>query len=197
MYRTGTLLLFIGFLTCSAAGQRVLGGPCDGCETVFEGMPTKLESRARIAPPGEPGEPLAIEGTVRSLDGEPAAGIVVYAYHTDATGVYPLGSTRHGRLRGWVQTAADGTYRFDTIRPGSYPDRDIPQHIHVQVIEPDKGTYYVDDILFRDDPLLTPKHERLHTGRGGAGIVRPRKSADGSWHVRRDLTLGKNIRDYP
>ena len=56
-------------------------------------------------------------------DGAPAAGIIVYAYQTDATGIYPRGSTRHGRLRGWVRTDEAGRYRFDTIRPGAYTQK--------------------------------------------------------------------------
>jgi protocatechuate 3,4-dioxygenase beta subunit len=160
-------------------------------------MPERLDSRANIAPGHEPGERLVIEGTVRTAGGAPAAGIIVYAYHTDAGGVYPRSATRHGRLRGWARTDASGSYRFDTIRPGAYPRRDIPQHVHMLVIEPGRGTYYIDDLVFEDDPLLTPGHrERMRRGRGDPGATRPKRDPEGVWHARRDIVLGRNIPGY-
>jgi hypothetical protein len=56
-------------------------GPCRGCQGPYEGMPTMLSSRARIAPPGEPGEPLVVTGRVFGQDGKPRSNVVVYAYH--------------------------------------------------------------------------------------------------------------------
>lgn len=182
----------------SAAREPVLGGGCEGCELVFEGMPARPGSRARIAPAEEKGEPLIIEGTVRRMDGTPVAGIVVYAYQTDAGGVYPKSTTAHGRLRGWAWTDSAGRYRFDTIRPGAYPSRDNPEHVHMHVLEPGKGTYYIDDIVFEDDPLLTPERRTwMLRGRGGSGLTAPQKDERGTWRVRRDITLGKNISGYP
>ena len=183
-----------------AAGQTepVLGGQCDGCEIIHAGMPAQLAATARIAPAGEPGEPLVLEGTVRTPDGTAAAGIVVYAYQTDATGRYPQADTRHGRLRGWARTGTDGRYRFDTVRPGAYPGRSDPQHIHMHVLEPGRGSYWLDDVVFDDDPLLTPGRRARMPGRGGGGIVVPERGADGkSWRVRRDIVLGAGIPDYP
>ena len=179
-----------------AADEPVLGGPCEGCELVFDGMPAELESSARIAPPDEPGEPVVIEGPVVDAEGKPAAGIIVYAYHTDVEGIYPRGTTRHGRLRGWVITDDKGNYRFDTIRPAAYPRNTIPQHVHMHVIEPGRGTYYIESIHFEDDPLLTASERRRLGGRGGPGLVRPERDADGVWHVRRDITLGQNVPGY-
>jgi protocatechuate 3,4-dioxygenase beta subunit len=175
----------------------VIGGPCEGCEQVFVGLPAELASRSRIAPAEEPGEPLIIEGVVRSADGKPVEGVVVYAYHTDAGGVYPRGTTRHGRLRGWARSGSDGRYRFDTIRPGGYPGLDTPQHIHMHVIEPGRATYYIDDILFDDDPRLTTVHRRqMLRGRGGDGLARPTRDANGVWRVQRDIVLGQGIPGY-
>jgi protocatechuate 3,4-dioxygenase beta subunit len=74
--------------TAGAAAQeeRVVGLPCEGCEAVFVGLPETVPSTARIAPPGEPGEPLRIEGTVMDRSGMPAPGVIVYARHRAGPG---------------------------------------------------------------------------------------------------------------
>ncbi len=175
----------------------VIGGPCQGCEFAFQGLPAALTSDARIAPPDEPGEPLVLAGTVRHLDDTPAAGIIVYAYHTDRDGIYPKDTTFHGRLRGWARTDAEGRYRFTTIRPAGYPDGAETAHIHLHVIEPGVGTYYIDNVIFDDDPDLPPRlRQQAAHGRGGSGLTYPKKT-DGVWHIQRDIVLGQNIPDYP
>lgn len=180
--------------SAGAAREPVVGGPCEGCELVFEGMPAALAADARIAPEDEPGEPMTIEGVVRDPHGNPAAGVVVYAYQTDAGGIYPRAATAHGRLRGWARTGPDGRYRFETIRPGSYPSRDAPAHVHMHVVEPGCCTYYLDDVEFRDDPLLRRAEGR---GRGGQGIVTPARDGQGRWRVERDVVLGENVPGHP
>jgi len=186
-----------GFAPVAGADEPVIGGPCEGCELVFVELPERIPSIGRIAPLNEPGDPLRIEGIVTGSDGRPSAGIIVYAYHTDASGVYPKGSTRHGRLRGWARTDDEGRYRFDTIRPGAYPGRSITQHVHMHVIEPAIATYWITSIEFSDDPLLTSGKRRVAAaGRGGSGLVEPVRDDSGRWHVRRDIVLGLNIPDY-
>lgn len=175
----------------AAGREAIIGGPCEGCEWVFEGQPAKLSSQARIAPPGEPGVPLVIEGVVTTARGTIAPGIVVYAYHTDSGGIYPPGPNRHGRLRGWAVSDAQGRYRFDTIRPGAYPGRNIPEHVHMHVIEPGRATYYIDELRFTDDPLITAANRRTDA-RGGNGLVTPQKRGDG-WYARRDIVLRLNL----
>jgi len=197
------VLLLAVATTASAQGARepVVGLPCEGCEAVFEGMPTRLESRARIAPKSEPGAPMIVVGRVLDANGRPRSGIVVYAYQTNREGIYPEApaggnreARRHGALRAWAKTGASGRYAFDTIRPGSYPGMDIPEHIHLHVIEPGCSTYYIDDIMFSDDPKLTPA-QISGTGRGGNGIATPARR-DGVWYVTRDIHLGRNIPGY-
>ena len=51
------------------AAEPVLGLPCEECALVFVGMPAEPGSRARIAPVDAKGEPMTIEGTVRTRDG--------------------------------------------------------------------------------------------------------------------------------
>jgi protocatechuate 3,4-dioxygenase beta subunit len=187
------------------AQEPVVGLPCEGCEWVFAGMPTELAARARIAPFSELGEPLVVSGKVTGADGKPRAGVIVYAYQTNTDGIYPTKglppdapARRHGTLRGWTRTDASGSYAFDTIRPTGYPKTDLPAHIHMHVIERGCATYYIDDIMFTDDPRLTPKAiSRLTLERGGKGIVTPLRKEDGPWMVRRDIQLGLNIPGYP
>lgn len=184
--------------------ELTVGGRCEGCEAVFQGRPATLGWEARIAPPGEPGEPMLLEGVVRRLDGAMAQGIIVYAYHTDAAGLYPTNprpagraSGRHGRLRGFARTDEAGRYRFETIRPAGYPGTDIPQHVHLHVVEPGRCTYYLDDVVFTDDPRLTPANRpQYEHGRGGGGVVTPTRDAEGRWRARRDIVLGQGIADY-
>lgn len=177
-------------------------GPCEGCELALLGLPQLAPTTARLAPSDIAGDRLRIEGQVRDAQGGLAEGVIVYAYQTDATGRYPqpnglLPSLRpHGSLRAWARTDAQGRYAFDTVRPGAYPERTEPQHVHMHLIEPGRCTYYLDDLVFDDDPLLTGRHRREPAlARGGSGIVSPRWDGE-RWHVRRDLQLGLNVHEY-
>ena len=168
------------------------------------GLPDAPPTLARLAPDDEPGERLQLTGRVIDAQGRPHRGVVVYAHQTNRQGVYPGegangddGIHQHGRLRGWAASDADGRYTFLTIRPGSYPRSTMPQHIHLYVIETGCALYYIDDVLFRDDPHLTASAARkADKGRGGSGIVTPMRTADG-WLARRDIVLGRNIPGYP
>lgn len=175
--------------------------PCEGCEAPLVGIPDSIPRHTRLAAEDEPGEPLTITGTVYDTDGEPAPGIIVYAYHTDDTGIYPPDerytgwARRHGELRGWARTDEDGRYRFDTIRPASYPSGTNPQHVHMHIIEPGCCTYWISSVHFTDDPLLPADREPDADARGGNGLVTPRLE-NGVWHVERDIRLGRSIDGY-
>lgn len=183
--------------------EPIIGLPCEGCEAVFDGLPATPASRARIAPASEPGEPMVVVGQVLDARGQAQPGVIVYAYQTNSKGIYPESAAvenaetrRQGRLRAWARTDSQGRYAFDTIRPGGYPSTDIPQHIHLHVIEPGCATYYIDDIMFRDDPRLTPAQIlRIARNRGGNGISMP-VSNHGIWYVTRNIVLGAGIPGY-
>lgn len=169
---------------------------CEGCEAIREHSFDNLSWSTRIPPAGEPGDPLVLTGVVYQKDGRtPAPGVVVYAYHTNTGGVYPTRgdeqgwARRHGYLRGWVKTNERGEYRFDTIRPGGYPGRTDPAHIHMIVKEPDRQEYWIDEVVFEDDPRVTERYRSAQQNRGGNGIIRLSRDQSGGWSGRRDIIL--------
>src|SRR5262249_1842987 len=136
-------------------------------------------------------EPMEISGTIYQIDGKtPAANVILYVYHTDAKGYYEPSARqsvgrRHGRLRGWMKTDANGRYKFRSIKPAAYPERAIPAHIHPLIKEPDKNEYYIDEYRFEDDPLLTKDERAKEEKRGGSGIIKLMRQ-NGVWVGHRD-----------
>ena len=197
------VVVALNFPADAQVREPIVGLPCEGCEAVFEGRPSTIPERSRLTTVTQPGQPLVLVGKVTDSKGKPVSGVVVYAYQTNAEGIYPtddrmrgMASHRHGTLRGWARTNENGNYAFDTVRPGGYPGTALPQHIHMHVIEPGCATYYIDDVMFNDDPRLTEEQVRkLTLNRGGNGISTPRR-LDGTWYVRRDIVLGRNIPGY-
>ena len=181
--------------------RRLSGGRCEGCEAVFEFGDAPLNSTDTLPDFSQEGTKLKITGKVYK-DGSPACDVILYIYHTNQEGIYPTKGDeqgwdrRHGYIRGWVKTDAGGNYTFYTLRPGGYPSRNAPEHIHITVLEPDGQYYWIQDFHFYDDPLLTPTVKSNLTKRGGSdGIVQPEQ--DGAvWLVKRDIHLGKNIPGY-
>ena len=113
-------------------------------ERAQQSRPANLSSTARIAPTSEPGDPLVVRGQLLNVDGSPAANAVVFAYHTDRSGLYDKreNGPHSWRLRGWVRTDKDGRFTFDTIRPGSYPNSNNPPHIHFTAFLPNGDRYH-------------------------------------------------------
>ena len=118
-----TSLLLVGACRARSANARPDLYNCEGCEAAEERSPTDLAWAVDIAR-GHPGEPLILDGTIFQTDGKtPAGGVVIYIHQTNAQGLYANGegtteaARRHGRLRGWAKTGADGRDRFATIKP--------------------------------------------------------------------------------
>lgn len=201
----GTLLFvfssFTGF-TQTTQPAKSIGGPCEDCQLMFEGMPDELSWQTTITTDADQGEALTISGVIYKKDGKtPASGVILYVYHTDNKGLYTRApdqkyGARHGHLRGWVKTNAKGEYEFRTIRPASYPNSKNPQHIHPIIYEPGKGYYWIDEYLFTDDPILTDAEKSKVHNRGGSGIITIRKNDKGVWVGRRDIVLGLNVMSY-
>lgn len=159
---------------------------CEGCEGLAERDPAKLGPSAEVAGPTEAGERMIVTGVVRSADtGEPMPRVIIYAYQTDAMGLYSRGtpesewSRRHGLLRGWVKTGVDGRYAFHTIKPAPYPDQTMPAHIHLTIGEPGKQPYYIDDVVFDGEAYVDAKYRAAQELRGGSGITRLSRASDG------------------
>lgn len=137
-------------------------------ERAQQQRPRALTSRVRIAPVGEPGTPMVITGRLFERDGRsPAPGITVFAYHTDATGVYDVRANgpHSWRLKGWALTDADGRFEFTTIRPAPYPSRGQAAHVHLGLEGPRLRRRSA-GILFEDDPLVS-RDERARSAKAG------------------------------
>lgn len=143
---------------------------------------------------GEPGDRLVVTGTVRGSDGAPRPATPVHVFQADAEGYYSKGSDgddrgwRHARLSGWLRTREDGSYRVRTIRPGGYPDRPTPAHIHFRVLTPDRGDVEL-SLFFEDDPRLTPQIRQEISGSGHVFFRRVERDSSGVWRCTNDMRL--------
>ena len=145
-------------------------------------------SRIQIAGRSEPGIRLILSGRAFGSDGKPLAGVEIYAYHTGADGLYrtdrytPEWPSKPPRLQGTLRTAADGSYQIDTVKPGSYPSRNNPAHIHFKLRAsgyPERG----ETIWFEGDALLTPKEKPAY-------VVHLQHDSSGVLHGTHDFHLG-------
>lgn len=204
--RRETILAMFGAIVAACTPRASSAAPprtdlyaCDGCEAVFERKVGDLSPVARIAAPDEPGERLIVTGRVTLPDGKtPAADVVLYAHQTNAEGLYAggnpdgSGSERHGRLKGWVKTDAEGRYRFETIKPAPYPTMTMPAHIHIYVAEPGREAYYIDDVVFDGEFGVDASYRANQELRGGSGIVSLLRDEKGVLLARRDIILERH-----
>ncbi len=102
-----------------------------------------VEARSVLRPGPSAGLPAATAGGERLrivavvLDGscQPAAGAIVYLWHTDSRGVYgPGGADKCCYYQGTVSTDHNGRFQVETIRPAQYPQPGAPPaHIHLDI----------------------------------------------------------------
>ena len=190
----------------SQAGARLVSdkpgaASCDDDENprcCFENMPEQLGAVLVIAGDEEPGERLVLRGRLFMADGKtPLANAFLYAYHTNAEGLYAKNGAEtgvqrwHGHLHGWLKTDREGRYEIRTIRPMPYPGRTIPAHIHTVLWAPEQGIapQFMEEFQFDDDALLEPSvREKARRDPERSGLFHLRREASGGW-------LGeKNIR---
>ncbi len=188
--------------TQSAPQAAQIGGPCEGCEAALEYGDRKLTWIDTMPDFYGAGPRIEVYGTIYDHDGvTPAKNIILYVYHTDQTGVYPTYGNekdwgrRHGYLRTWLKTNAQGQYKFFTLRPASYPGTKNPAHIHATIKEPGKQPYWIDEYLFDDDPYLQEGERKGQQKRGGNGILLATEPGDIA-RYHRDIVLGMNVPGY-
>ncbi|MDX1407879.1 MAG: intradiol ring-cleavage dioxygenase [Saprospiraceae bacterium] len=186
----------------SSMAPRLIG-TCEGCEGVFEYGDRQLGPVDTLPGFVSGDVRIKVTGTIFRPDGiTPAEGVILYVYHTDRDGIYSPGpepqgwERRHGDDRGWIRTGADGRYTFYTFRPGTYPDRREPAHIHPTILEPDGKYYWLGSYYFSDDPLLTNAQRNPAHPRGGSpGVITLLQEGD-LLVGKRDFVLGRNIPGY-
>ncbi len=210
MIRSVTILTLTVLLSTSITSQnqnkskfRLVGGPCEGCEAVFEYGDRQLTSVDTLPDFNNEGQKLKLTGTIYQQDGKtPAKDVILYIYHTNQNGIYPTKgdeegwAKRHGYLRGWVKTGNDGKYTFYTLKPGIYPSRNAPAHIHPTILEPDGKYYWIQDYYFVGDSLLTENELNPKLPRGGSSGLLNLQKDEILWIGERNIILGKNIPDY-
>src|SRR5690606_31760104 len=123
----------------------------------------------------------------------PAAGVVLYVYHTGADGRYARRAGDPPRYRAWLRTDGEGRYEYRTIRPAPYPGGEQAAHIHTQLwgdgVPPQWGT----DLLFADDRLVPAEERRRSQALGRfAYVCTPRREAGGALRCRHDLLLSRH-----
>lgn len=184
-------------LTCLLLFAAGLSAPQDAAwvrawERAQAARPDAVASDARIAPAEEPGVPMVIHGRVMQPDGRtPAANVTVFAYQTDAKGLYddPANGPHSWRLRGWARTDAGGRFVLRTIRPEPYPANRIPAHVHFTIEGPDLQRRSTPELRFTDDQFV-PADQRAASERAGTfGNVRPVETRDGVQHVEFNIRI--------
>jgi protocatechuate 3,4-dioxygenase beta subunit len=138
-----------------AAALAILNFP--GLAQSVHEAPPSAPSSGRVAPQGEPGEPLTVSGVVVGPDGAPIAGASLYIYQTDHEGYYgvkPVSDNRNPRLKLFLRSDAQGRWSFDTVKPGSYPASRVPAHIHFEVAAAGHAPN-IFEIVFEGDPFVT------------------------------------------
>ncbi len=206
IYQSNCLFLLTLLISCThktpktTSPETIVGGGCDGCEIMYQGMPKDIKAIDTSDGWHEAGQKLIVEGTVFKPNGKTKApNVILYYWQTDNAGLYSKTKdkkTIHGHLRGWLQSDVNGKYQIYTIHPASYPNSTIPAHVHFSIKEPNLNEYYIEDLLFEDDPLLTDAEREKLAQRGGNGIALP-VTVNNIQYVRRDIILGQNIPDYP
>ncbi|GGF06210.1 protocatechuate 3,4-dioxygenase subunit beta [Aliidongia dinghuensis] len=112
------------------------------------------------------GERIIVTGRVLDDYGRPVPHTVLEIWQANAAGRYHHPVDQHAAPldphflgSGRVTTDADGTYRFQSIKPGAYPWKNHhnawrPNHIHFSLFGPGMATRLITQMYFPGDPLL-------------------------------------------
>lgn len=85
-----------------------------------EGAPD-MPLGANIAKPGTPGEPCAVTGSVKGLDGKPVADALIDVWEAGGDGFYDVQKKEGTNLRARFRADAEGKFHFKCVLPSSYP----------------------------------------------------------------------------
>ena len=158
-----------------------LWAPCFGERDV-----SPLEADLTIQKGGEPlGERIVVTGRVVDGAGRPVAGQLVEIWQANAGGRYihkrdqhPAPLDPHFTGVGRCLTGADGSYRFQTVKPGPYPWKNHhnawrPAHIHFSLFGTDFTQRMVTQMYFPGDPLfaLDPIYQSITDQRARDRLV--------------------------
>lgn len=193
--QTGSALAAVTVLDLGAASLSGCAAT-EGAQT--EAPPPEaaaLSWKTTLVAEGEPGEPMVVSGRIFSPDGRtPAAGAVLYVYHTDARGLYSekdgTGGPPDPRIKGRMRTDADGRYEFRSIKPASYPGTRNPAHVHAQVSGGGFAEQWIHEFWFEGDPFIPADVLRRFDGLGALSpVMSIRRGADGVLRCARDIKL--------
>lgn len=154
--------------------------------------------KASLVSKDEPGERLIAGGKIKDEANHQIADANIYVFQTDATGHYSRVSTMNEgnpRLFAYLKSDKDGSFEFETIRPGGYPaprgredeQNLIPQHIHIQVTVTGYQVRTL-EFVFADDPRLTP-YWRDWAVKRGHPILTVERDQNRVQHGVADITL--------
>ena len=186
------LLLLAGAAAALPGGGRAAGS-CAGPHAdqlgplYFAGAPHR--AGGVVCAPGAGDQAITVSGTVRTADCAdvvPCAVLDVWQTSSDEDGAHYYGcaactgdEARHADggfyCRGKVTAGADGSFSFQTVRPGRYDARPIV-HIHVKVLtegEPADGREHVTQLYFADDErsAAQPASARMSVAADGTAAI--------------------------
>ncbi len=171
MTRFPVFSFLLGGTLAAAAGN--MAGPC-----------ANATSFARIAPSGGEGPALTVEGRLFQADGvTPAAGVIVYAYHTGRDGLYAPRNGEPPRLRAWLRRRKESS-AWKLYGPRPYPNDRIPAHIHFQAWGTGIRAIPWNDLLFDDDRLVTDRERKRSRELGRFAFVQPVRAGGVSIQLR-------------
>jgi hydroxyquinol 1,2-dioxygenase len=128
---------------------------------------------------GAPGDPCLVTGHIRATTGAPLAGARIEVWQADETGRYDVQyddlPTPQGR--GHLFSAADGGYRFWTVRPVAYP---IPSDGPVGEL-----------LRATARPVMRPAHIHFMVNADGHRTLTTHVFAAGDPHLGRDAVFGE------
>ena len=119
----------------------------------------------------DPGMPMNVAGNVYSESGEILPNAKVEVWQTDHFGHY---DNRGYRFRATLASSQKGSYEFESVLPGHYPQR-VCQHVHYLVTAPGHKPlttqlYFGSDPVFEGDPAKNYTRDPLITS---IELVRP------------------------